>query len=643
VFVNNRRGAERLAEQLRLVLGLVAAEPSAPLSRLDLLPAGERHRLLVTWNKTEVGNRSDTLQQLFERQVERRADGDAVAYEDDVVSFAELSRRANRVAARLRRAGLSSGDLVGIRLERSIEMVVAIVGVAKSGAAFLPLDPSAPRDRSSFMLADSGACALIAQRPGDAPWARTRRLTMSDLEAGPPAPESDPAPPAKPDDVAYVIYTSGSTGRPKGVEVTNAGLANVLQSMGREPGLSPTDTQLAVASVSFDLALLELLGPLAAGARVVVAPSRVTTDGRALIELLRRWDVTYVHATPATWRLLIGAGWQGLGTAVSGGEALTADLARQLLARATTVWNSYGPTETAIGSTLARVSDPDEVTIGRPIANTRLGVFDRTGRPVPLGSPGELYIGGAGVAKGYLNRPSLTSERFPEHPDLGRVYKTGDLVRQRDDGALEYLGRTDDQVKIRGLRVEPGEVTAALTKHEGIEDAVVIATDGRDGKRLVGYLVEAAGAEVRIADLRNALARGLPEQMIPTAFAKIHRVPLTSSGKVDRARLPAPDRALAAAEYTAPATPVERALARIWADALGVDRVGTEDDFFVLGGHSLLAAEVAARAGEALGQAVPLRMVFSHPTIARLAGALDSDAPAPETRIQRAPRRSIVL
>ncbi|MBW8765735.1 MAG: amino acid adenylation domain-containing protein, partial [Geodermatophilales bacterium] len=506
---------------------------------------------------------------------------------------------------------------VGIGLERSLEMVVGLLAVLKAGGAYVPLDPSYPAERLAFMQEDSGVAAVL-----------TAELLRSGLPAAAAAPESS----VGPRNVAYVIYTSGSTGRPKGVQVPHGALANFLAAMAETPGLAADDRLLAVTSLSFDIAGLELYLPLMLGGRVVLASREEAADGRRLQALIAGSGATVLQATPATWRLLLESGWQGGEglKALCGGEALPPALASALRPRVGSLWNVYGPTETTIWSTVAEVTGEGPISIGRPIANTESYVLDEGGRPVPVGVPGELLLGGVGLARGYLRRPELTAERFVPNPfgEAGsRLYRTGDLARWRASGVLECLGRIDHQVKVRGFRIELGEVEAALARHPDVAAAVVVAREEASGeRRLAGYVVprEAAGGESLTRDLRALLRRSLPEHMVPTAWVQLAALPLTPNGKVDRKALPAPERAgTEAGAFTAPRTPAEEVLAGIWEQVLGRDAVGAHDNFFDLGGHSLLATQVVSRVRESFGVELPLRQVFETPALEGLARAVE--------------------
>jgi amino acid adenylation domain-containing protein len=519
--------------------------------------------------------------------------------------------------------------------------VVGLLGILKAGGAYVPLDPGFPPERLRFMLEDSGARVLLTQQKllGAIPEHGARPVCL-DMEVDAVAREGAEAPErsAKAGDLAYVIYTSGSTGKPKGVAVEHRALTNFLTSMRGRPGLTAEDRLLAVTTLSFDIAALEIFLPLIAGACVEVASREVASDGARLRGLLASSGATVMQATPATWRMLVEAGWAGDGRlkALCGGEALPGELARELLARAGQVWNLYGPTETTIWSTLCEVTQEEAgravVPIGRPIANTQAYVLDERRQPAPVGVPGELYIGGAGLARGYLNGPGLTAERFvddPFGPAGSRLYRTGDRVRWLADGELEYLGRADTQVKVRGYRIELGEVEAALREQPGVrEAAVVVREDAPGDKRLVAYVVAegGAGAAPAAAGLRAALREKLPEYMVPGAFVALEALPLTPNGKVDRRALPAPERGQpeGGEGYVAPRTAVEQVLAAIWAKVLGVGRVGVHDNFFDLGGHSLLATQVISRMREELKTDLPVATLFERPRVAELATEVEN-------------------
>ncbi|HKV09679.1 MAG TPA: amino acid adenylation domain-containing protein, partial [Thermoanaerobaculia bacterium] len=519
------------------------------------------------------------------------------------------------------------------------DLPAALLGVLEAGGAYLPLDPAYPRERLAFMLEDSGARVLLTRGSLAGVFPEGHGAAVLDLEAGLAADLA--APPAAgtgPDGLAYVLYTSGSTGRPKGVQVSHGALVNFLVSMLREPGLRPDDVLLAVTSLSFDIAALELYLPLLAGARIELASTAVAGDGLRLLALLRAAGATFLQATPATWRMLLEAGWEEgdrLRLALCGGEALQGELAAHLLRRCGELWNVYGPTETTVWSTQLRVEAAGDavVPLGRPLANTRVHALDARGIPVPPGAPGELWIGGRGVARGYLGRPDLTALRFapdPFSPEPGaRLYRTGDLVRQRPDGVLEFLGRADHQVKVRGFRIETGEVEAALAAHPAVRETVVVVRAEGGDARLVAY-VAATEAPPAAAELRDHLRRSLPEPMVPSAFVFLDALPLTPNRKVDRKALPAPEVETAAG-FVAPRTPVQEIVAAVWSEVLGVPRIGLEDDFFALGGHSLLAARATSRLRGAFGVELPLRTLFEAPTPGALAERIERARAGGET------------
>jgi len=460
------------------------------------------------------------------------------------------------------------------------------------------------------------------------------------------------------DNLAYVIYTSGSTGKPKGVLVTQGPLVNLLHSVAEKPGLAETDVVLAVTTLSFDIASMEIFLPLIVGARLVLGSQRIASDGAFLSAKLDECHATFMQATPSGWQLLLAAGWKGNDRLkiLCGGEALSRDLAQALLSKSASVWNGYGPTEGTIYSTIQEIQRTENAAsepIGRPIANTWAYILDHRLRPVPVGIVGELYIGGAGVARGYLDRPQLNAERFlpdPFRPGPGaRIYRTGDLARYRPDGVIEFLGRADDQVKIRGHRIELGEIEAVISQHPGICGAVVVAQQEAGGtRRLVAYVVSSDGAPFSASDMRAFLKRSLPDFMVPSLFVPLDRLPLTPSGKVDRKALPTPGATRPELEraFVPPRTEAEARLAEIWAKELKVERVGIRDNFFELGGHSLLAAQVISRVRDSFGFELPLRALFESPTLEALAKVVEEAKrikPQPESPgpvpLSRSPQR----
>ncbi|MEW5928796.1 MAG: amino acid adenylation domain-containing protein, partial [Gemmatimonadota bacterium] len=643
--------AERLTAHLETLLEALPADPARRVSEVPMLREAERARVLTAWNDTASDYpRERCVHELFAGQAARTPAAVALVCGKQVLTYAELELRSNRLAHRLLGLGVGPESRVGLCLERGPGMVVAVLGVLKAGGAYLPLDPSYPPERLAYMLGDAGASVLLTQSHLAAalpPFAGA--LVCLDADDASPAAGSAATPVAvDARNAAYVIYTSGSTGRPKGVAVPHRAVANFLESMRVRPGLTARDTLLAVTTLSFDIAGLELFLPLTTGARVVLADRDTASDGARLRDALASSGATVMQATPASWRMLLEAGWEGTPglKALCGGEALPRDLADRITERCAELWNLYGPTETTIWSTAERVlPGTDAVSIGAPIANTRVYLLDPELEPVPVGVAGELYIGGEGVARGYHGRPGLTAERFVPDPfgaAGARLYRTGDRVRRRQDGKLEYLGRTDQQVKVRGFRIEPGEIEAALREEPRVRQAVAVVRDaGTPGdRRLVAYVVAGEGEPVAAAELRGRLRERLPEHMVPGVLVFLDRLPLTANGKIDRRALPAPEHGSAEA-YAAPRTPTEETLAGIWAEVLGAGRVGVEDGFFELGGHSLLAMRVLSRVRQAFGTELPLRAVFEAPTVAALAARIEAlqgaggPAVLPIERVQR--------
>ncbi|HEV2727188.1 MAG TPA: amino acid adenylation domain-containing protein, partial [Solirubrobacterales bacterium] len=635
--------ASRLLAHWGRLLESAASAPRLPVARLALLPAQERAQLLFGWNRTSADYpRSESLHALLGREAARRPSDEALYFEGARLTYAELHAGADRLARRLRRVGVGAEARVGVLLDRGPALVTALLAVLKAGGAYVPLDPAYPRERLSFMLGDSGARVLITERglASTVPEHACEVLLVDGQEEeGPGAyPPAELGETAGAGNLAYVIYTSGSTGVPKGVCVEHRQLVNFLCSMRREPGLGEGETLLAVTSPSFDIAALELFLPLLVGGRVAVAPREAAGDGGRLAGLLSETGAAVMQATPATWRLLVAAGWGEGGAgrlrALCGGEALPEGLAGELRARAGEAWNLYGPTETTVWSAAWRVSE-GRVLVGRGVANTRLYVVGAGGEPAPEGVAGELYVGGEGVARGYLNRPALTAERFVPDPFSGeagaRLYRTGDVARWRAGGELEYVGRADNQVKVRGYRIELGEVEAALSACAGVRECAVAARGEAGGEggglRLVAYVVAEEGAAPPAAsELRERLRERVPEYMVPSALVVLDALPLTPNGKVDRKALPEPGAADTAAgrEYEPPRTGLEEVVAGVFAAVLRVERVGRKDNFFELGGHSLLGTQAVSRLREACGAEVALRSLFEHPTVEGLARVVEA-------------------
>ncbi|MER6036911.1 amino acid adenylation domain-containing protein [Streptomyces sp. NPDC001835] len=633
-----------LAGHFAAFLGALAADPRAPLGTADLLAPEERELLLGRWNDTdEEYPRGETVTRLVTDMGCAAPDATAVRFQDRALGYGELDEAADRMARHLAGLGAGPGTLVGVHLERSPELLISLLAVLRTGAAYVPIDPIYPPARIGHMLQDSGARLVVTDETLGGtltPFPVTPVPVSAALTTGPPAAPLDRSDPDAP---AYVIYTSGSTGLPKGVQVGHRALVNFLWTMARRPGFGSRDSLLALTTVCFDIAGLELYLPLVRGGTVEILPAAEAADGVALRERVEHSAPTVLQATPTTWRMLLAAGWDGDPglRALCGGEPLPPELAERLAPRVGALYNMYGPTETTIWSTVDRVLPGEAATIGRPIGNTRCHVLDERGVPVPPGIPGELYLSGDGTADGYLNRPELTAERFVTVPGggTGRAYRTGDLVRHLPDGRLEYLERIDGQIKLNGYRIELGEVESALRRLPGVTEAVAVVREDRPGeRRLAGYLVGPAGPP-DVAGMRAALGERLPVYMVPSALVVLPRLPLTPNGKVDRAALPKPDVVRVAGGAAAVRTDLERRIAEVWCEALGVEWVGAEDNFFDVGGDSLRLTSVVATLRERLGLKVTRLDMFGRPTVRAMAAHV-ADAGRPAEHAVSRPRRS---
>jgi amino acid adenylation domain-containing protein len=627
----------RFSGHFQKLLEGIVTDPERKVGSLPLLTESERRQVVSGWNSTQADyDRNACIHSLFEAAVARNPDAIAVRLEDQQLAYRELNVRANQLAHYLRTRGVGPDSLVGLCVERSLDLVVGLLGIMKAGGAYVPLDPIYPKDRRGFMVEDARVRLLLTQKKllPDMPANDAEVICLDqDWERIAQEPAGNPQSGVRPENLSYVIFTSGSTGRPKGVQLEHRNVVNFLTSVRQRPGLSEKDVYLGVASMSFDASVLDFYLPLTTGACLALVTSDTIADGRALAERMRRFGVTAMHATPASWRLLLDSGWQGDSAlkVFCGGEALSWDLAQHLLPRCSSLWNLYGPTETAVYSTIHQVRVPDgKVFVGAPIANTQIFVVDGYLQPAAIGVPGELCIGGDGVARGYLNRPELTAEKFVADPFVkvpgARVYRTGDLVRRLPDGNIVFLGRMDHQVKLRGFRIELGEVEAVLAQHAVVRHNVVVAREDVPGdKRLVAYLVAQPGQTPDVHELRRSLKEKLPEYMVPSAFVVLESIPLSPNGKVNRNGLPLPDGTGLAAgehEFVAPATPFQKTLAEIWSRVLRNPRIGIHDNFFELGGHSLLATQVVSRVRDQFQVELSPRMLFENPTVAGLADVI---------------------
>ncbi len=634
----------RMVVNFQNLLSGIVANPQAKISELPLLTETEKNQLLIDWNQTQIDWEQDVcIHQLIELQAQKTPDAVAVVFEGQQLTYRELNHRSNKLASYLQKLGIKADTKVGICIERSLEMVVGLLGILKAGGAYVPLDPAYPQERLSLMLEDAQVKFLLTQESLlnhlphhdveiiciDKDWQKINQQNPNFKLQN-----------IKSSHLAYIIYTSGSTGKPKGVQIDRGSVVNFLQSMQQQPGLTATDTLLAVTSISFDIAALELYLPLICGARVVLVSREVAMDGKLLSENITACDATIMQATPATWQMLITSGWVGSKQLkiLCGGEALSRDLAEKLIEKSAEVWNLYGPTETTIWSAIYRVEknqlSKPLVPIGRPIANTQIYILDRQLQPVQIGVSGELYIGGKGLSRGYLNRPDLTSEKFIDTNDYNnnlnpKLYKTGDLARYLADGNIEYLGRIDNQIKIRGFRIELGEIETNIRQHSNVQEAVVVAREVVLGnQQLVAYIVPISFTDTSqiLLELRQYLHSKLPQFMIPSAFMLLDKLPLTPNGKVDTKSLPNPDLSQLERDtkYEKPRNYIEENLVRIWLKILNIETVGIYDNFFNLGGHSLLATQLMSRIRDELNVNIPLRCLFESPTIAGLAEIIDS-------------------
>ncbi len=656
---------ERVAGYLLTLLEGIAANPEAKLVDLPMMTTVERNRMVHGWNQTSSDfDSSACLHDLVSRQAAITPDRAAVSMGKQRLTYGDLEARSNQLARFLRRRGVSSEHLVGVCLERSPDMLVGILGILKAGGAYVPIDPTIPPERLAHVLAaihHAGPAWLLVDmataRPitnsiadgtaASSPSFPSPQQIHLDVDGPQIAGESthtvDPVVGA--DNLAYVLFTSGSTGRPKGVAVEHRSVVNLLTAMQCRPGITGTDRLLAVTTLTFDISVLELFLPLTVGGEVIIAPPRIAMDGLALVHLMHETRPTIMQATPATWRLVLQAGWQGdpLLKVLCGGESLTADLAAPLRRRCGSLWNMYGPTETTIWSAVDQVTvDRDWVGIGPPIANTQLYVLDERRQPTPIGVPGEIAIGGTGLARGYLNQPDWTAQQFiadPFHPgQQRRIYLTGDRARFRADGTIEFLGRVDHQVKIRGFRMELEEIEVALSQHPSVQCAAVVARKldrGGPDSQLVAYLVASGSASVHTGEMRPFLKPKLPEYMIPAHYVWLDELPLLASGKVDRKSLPMPDEPHADRDrdYVAPRNDLEQRIARVWSQALGRDRLSVHDNYFDLGGASMQSLQICSLAAAEQIE-IPPSLLFQYPTIAELASVI---APRQESRNRECP------
>ena len=660
---------QRLAGHYLNLLSALTADPSLKVAQAPMMSESERRDQLEVWNRTAAGYPlAKTVYDLFKKQADDQPHRLACLCEHRQWTYGFLLQQVNQLAQRLLAEGTSAETPVAVLMDRSLDLITVMLAVSKAGATAIPMDPGFPSERLAYMLADSRAKLLITDRP-PAPWITDTKIPVL-RPAGQGCPVSGqnlitdrPQVPIHPEQLAYTIYTSGSSGNPKGVQIPHANLVNFLTSMALRPGCGNQDRLLAVTTICFDIAWLELFLPLVTGATLELCSAEVARDGYALKDRIEMGRATIVQATPSTWTMLLAAGWSK-GPKIKifcGGEALDRGLARNLLQRGDEVWNMFGPTETTIWSMVHPVQFSStqipatcpSVSLGSPVANTDVAILDCHLNPVPLGVAGELHIGGEGLARGYASRPALTAEKFVPHPyskEKGRrIYKTGDLVRygaraDQEIPVMDFLGRIDAQVKLRGFRIEPGEIEACLRRHDRVKEAaVVLRTIPKQGSQLVAYMVSAGATEPKKHDLLSLLEQHLPPYMIPTYFQTLDRLPMTANGKLDRQALPTPGTSVSKVDFVAARTQIERSLADIWTQVLGLKKPpGVKDNFFDLGGHSLLLTQVLYKMEQTLGLKPQMVEMFQYPTIDALSRFLDSDHNAeakPEPTSQLKPRK----
>ncbi|VEN73952.1 hypothetical protein EPICR_20423 [Candidatus Desulfarcum epimagneticum] len=631
-----RETIQRMAGHFTVLLKGVTASPNSPVSNLPILTQAERRRILTEWNDTQADYPKDKcVHQLFEEQALKTPDATAVVFEDEKLTYRELNERSNQLARYLISLGVGPEVLVGICMERSIEMITGLLGILKSGGAYAPFDPLFPRERIDTMIEESEVEIILTQTALEKSVQKDGVQTICVDKIKPDSTDgaNHADLPTGPENRVYVMFTSGSTGKPKGVQIRHKNVVNLLHSIKKTIVFSPKDILLSVTTMAFDISVLEFFLPLCSGGKLVITSRQDSIDGAKLQNLLSVHHVTVMQATPSTWKILEKSGWEGnlKLKALCGGEALPQNLSETLSKKTASLWNMYGPTETTIWSTIKHIRPKDRVSIGRPVYNTSIYILDSQLQPVPIGIAGTLHIGGAGVSSGYLKRPGMTSKSFILNPfndaPGSRLYKTGDRARWLADGNIEFLGRMDDQLKIRGFRVEPGEIETILARRSDIKEARVEAIDlAPDDRRLTAYLVCRKGKKPGITDLKNILKQRLPDYMIPAFFVFLDAMPLSPNGKIDRKALPEPDMSRPDGEKTfqAPRSPLEKTLAEVWSKVLKIEKIGIYDNFFELGGHSLLGVGLVAGIENATGRPLPLKALFKFSNVADMARAIES-------------------
>mgnify|MGYP000020163943 CR=1 FL=1 len=619
------------------LLQSIIENPDETLSKLEILPDDARQMLISGWNDTATAYpMQQGIHDLFMEQAAQTPDLIAVQHEARSYTYRELNERSNQLANHLLSRGVGIEDFVGLFVGRSADMLVGLLGILKAGGAYVPMDPDFPNQRVSYMIADAQMKYIVTEQSLTDSLGSTQAGVIcldGDWQTIAAQPTTAPAVTVEPENLAHVIYTSGSTGDPKGVQIKHKSLTNLIYSLLEQPGIGPNDVVLGMTTVSFDIAALELFTPIICGGKVVIVGREIATDGFALAESVEKYEITVLQATPTSWRMLVEAGWQGQPniTMITGGEALTTDLAKQLVPLGGKLWNMYAPSESTIYSTIQHVASADEtITIGVPLANTQIYLLNDELQLVPPGTVGTIYIGGTGISRGYLNQDAMTAERFISNPfsdeAAERIYNTGDLARYLADGQIEYLGRNDSQVKLRGYRIELGEIESMLGRHPDIlQNAVIVREDTPGNKQLVAYYILEERSTATWAELRHYLGEYLPDYMIPVVAMGLDAMPKTPNGKIDRKALPMPTDLRSGVDdttYVAPTTQTEQEIVEIWQTVMGLDKVGIHDNFFDLGGHSLHATRVLARLRNDLNVEVPLRTMFTTPTVAGLSAAV---------------------
>jgi amino acid adenylation domain-containing protein len=633
---------ERMTLHFQTLLTGIIAHPNRSIDKLPLVTAAEREQLLFTWNQTQSDYPDCCIHNLFEAQVERTPDKIALIFADKQLTYRQLNDRSNQVAHYLHERGVGVDTRVGLYVSRSLDLMVGLLGILKAGATYVPIDPHHPLDRIEYILENAQIAILVTPEPIQTQLPTQSAIDLICLETdwakivtkstATPTIASDPF------RVAYSIYTSGSTGKPKGVEALHRGVVNFIMAMQQQPGMVETDILLSGTTFSFDMAVLEIFLPISVGATLVLLSREDAMDGHQLVAAIDRWGVTMMQATPGTWRLLLETDWAGTAVGkpplkiLTGAEPISLELVTKLRSTGASVWNLYGPTEATVWSTVYQVQgDESRVPIGKPIANTDVYILDRHLQPVPIGITGELYIGGAGLARGYWQKPELTAEKFIPHPfstdPTARIYQTGDLARYLPDGEIECLGRIDFQVKLRGFRIELGEIETLLCRYPGIGQAVAIVREDKTAdRRLVAYLILDPATAINpdtlsiASQLREFLASKLPSYMVPSAFVFLERFPLTPNGKINRTGLPVPLYIRqVTSTFVASQDELEQELTQMWVQVLGIEQIGITDNFFELGGHSLLAVRLITEIERRWQQKLPLATFLGAPTIAQFA------------------------